>query len=521
MGIVSAKIVNIAKSSIDSIANIINITENSAKHFWFLFIFYLCFDQNNSSGGHLYNPGSKIKHVMHKNSALINIAYFALTVIIIATPAFITGYPLVYLDSHNYIGQSINLASVKTNPIGYALFIRAFSWQASLWTVVLAQALLYSLLLFFTLKTLNHFRNLYVVHFTLILILTLFTSMGYIASLIMADFFAPILILSVYLLFARNNHIGVKILAFSGILMSGLSHFSTQLEVIVLFFVLLIFLKLLRSYNLKQYLYRGSLLVLAFILSLSINYAFYHSKYKDDKQGGLKHVIIMARLVESGILDEYLEHNCDDGRYALCEYKGKFPKRASEFVWTAESPFYKTGGWNNSKEEYREIIANVFTSPYYLGMFTYKGIISGFKQLVSFRAGYIHVKPDMRINNSIASNFPHEYKDFQRSRQQYGENLLPNMNMMHYILTAISLLLIFALIKSKKEISTNLNNLILIILLGVLFNALITGSIGGAIDRYQARVNWLIVFLGMTIAIIYIQKIVGYLKSLDLPKKKD
>ena len=254
---------------------------------------------------------------MNKNRILIKILYFAFTVLVISVPALINRYPLVYFDTHNYIYQSVSLEAVRTNPIGYGLFIRAFSWQASLYPVVFAQALLYSLLLFFTIRSLRLYRNVYIVHAAVVLILAMCTSMGYIASLIMADFFAPISILSVYLLFARNTGLPIKIFAFVAIVFSGMTHFSIQLEVFVLFIALLILWKTLSSYSLRQYLQRGSFLILAFVLALAINYAFDYTSFKDDKKGGIKHVLIMARLVETGILDEYLEHNCDDSTYSL------------------------------------------------------------------------------------------------------------------------------------------------------------------------------------------------------------
>lgn len=458
---------------------------------------------------------------MNKNYTLIKILYFALTVIVIAAPALLNRYPIVYFDSHNYIYQSGSLEAVKTNPIGYGLFIRAFSWQASLYPVIFAQALLYSLLLFFTIRSLKLFSKIYIVHFIAVIFLTLFTSMGYIASLIMADFFAPVLILSVYLLFARDTGLAIKIFAFVAIGFSGMTHFSTQLEIIVLFIALLIIWKLLSSYSLKQYLLRGSFLVLAFVMAVAINFAFDYTTFHDDEQGSIKHVIIMGRLVETGILDEYLEHNCEDSRYSLCEYKRQFPRRASEFVWNGDSPFYKTGGWNDSKEEYTEIIRNVFTSPYYLGMFAYKGLISGLKQLVMFKTGLIVVMPDSKMNRAISSRYYHEYKDFQRSKQRVGEQKLPYMNMIHYCLTGISVLLIIILFSGRRNLDPNLTNLIIIIVVGIFLNAMITGSIGGAIHRYQARVNWLLVLAGIIVAGYYLKQFIYYINKLDLPKKKD
>jgi K+-sensing histidine kinase KdpD len=138
-----------------------------------------------------------------------------------------------------------------------------------------------------------------------------------------------------------------------------------------------------------------------------------------------------------------------------------------------------------------------------------------------FRTGLIVVWPDSNIDGEIASRYYHEYKDFQRSTQWKGEQKLPYLNMIHYCLTAISVLLMIIMLSGRKNLDPNLVNLIIIIVVGIFLNAMITGTIGGAIHRYQARVNWLLVFAGIIIAGYYLKQFVIYIKRLDLPVKKD
>jgi len=458
---------------------------------------------------------------MISKSPLVRILYFTLTVVMISSPALINGYPLLYLDSHNYISQSITLKASSTTPIGYGLFIRAFSWQASLWPVIFAQSLLISLLLYFTLRSLSMFKKLFLVHFAVVSFLTLFTALGYVFSIIMADLFAPVLILSVYLLFARNTGIAIKTFAFLSIAFSSMTHFSLQMVLLAMIIILPFMHKTLSDNSLRNYLKMPALLFFAFLIGFGINYAFYYAKFKDHDNGGTRHVIIMGRLVETGILDEYLKYNCDDHRYALCDYKGQFPRRLTEFVWEEDSPFYKTGGWNNSKDEYNEIIYNVFTSPYYLGIFTYKGIISGLRQLVCFKTGMIKVLPGTNADNAISNSFPHEYKELLRSKQRYSESTLPNLNMAYYIFVSVSLLLILAFLLSKKNIKGDLRNMIIILIMGVFLNGMLTGAIAGTVHRFQARVAWLIVFIGLIIALMYFKQLLIYFKERNIFIKND
>src|SRR6188768_305561 len=61
---------------------------------------------------------------------------------LITWPAFYNGYPLVYSDTGSYLKTSVDLQAAIDRPIGYGIFIRMFGWQATPWTVILAQGLI-------------------------------------------------------------------------------------------------------------------------------------------------------------------------------------------------------------------------------------------------------------------------------------------------------------------------------------------------------------------------------------------
>ena len=68
--------------------------------------------------------------------------YFVLTGLIIVYPAFMNMYPLVYSDTGTYILSSRELVAPVDRPLMYGLLIRLFSWQVSLWPVVIFQGAL-------------------------------------------------------------------------------------------------------------------------------------------------------------------------------------------------------------------------------------------------------------------------------------------------------------------------------------------------------------------------------------------
>jgi len=378
---------------------------------------------------------------MNFRKILLYTFYFFITIIIISSTSLYNGYPLIYYDSVNYLEQSINLNDVSTNPPGYPIFIRIFSWQDTLWPVVFAQSLLVSILIFLVLKNLIGDKYLFQFHFFTISFLTIFSSLGWTASLVMADIFAAMAILSVYLALNSKSSLPVKIFCWIILFISCISHFSIILLIVVIISIFFI-------YDLKSsgfQLFRSFKKVVITLIVIVISVLFinnYHLIVKQNqKSQDIKHVIIMARLMETGILDEFLDKNCDNYRYTLCYYKDSFPNRPSQFVWNKESPFFKTGGWGYSEEEYNEIITRIFSNPKYFSLFIYKGIVSSMRQLSSFQVEVIHFSNDFEGPKDIfKKHFKHEAKKFAVSLQHYkSKHDLQLFNIVFYTLVLFSI----------------------------------------------------------------------------------
>ena len=80
------------------------------------------------------------------------------------------------------------------------------------------------------------------------------------------------------------------------------------------------------------------------------------------------HIFIMAHLVETGVVDDYLKKNCSTNNYNLCKYQGEIP---TDLIWDYKnSPLHLEYGkgdvWNDSKIEYQQIIWDILSTPKYL-----------------------------------------------------------------------------------------------------------------------------------------------------------
>ena len=62
-------------------------------------------------------------------------------------PALYSGFPLVTPDSGIYINSGLRLSVPIDRPIGYGMFILLSSMHASLWLVVFAQGIIFTLLI--------------------------------------------------------------------------------------------------------------------------------------------------------------------------------------------------------------------------------------------------------------------------------------------------------------------------------------------------------------------------------------
>ena len=129
------------------------------------------------------------------------ILYFILSTLVLCAPSLYNGYPLLFSDSGSYIFSAFTLEPPISRPIGYGLFIMVFSARLTLWSVVYFQSLIISVLMWESLRIVTRDRNLYILHFTSIVILMLVSSLSWYSCQIMPDIFTSGIILLFFILF--------------------------------------------------------------------------------------------------------------------------------------------------------------------------------------------------------------------------------------------------------------------------------------------------------------------------------
>lgn len=436
--------------------------------------------------------------------------YLILTSLIILWPVFYNGYPLFYSDSALYILASNlfgHLRHSESMPylsgLGYSWFIRIVAWRSTMYLVVFAQALILNTLIYLITKSFSPNAKIWKYHLPIIIILSLFSSMGWTTSQLMPDIFTSFLILSVFLFYnSEQKGSGMYIFLSIIIISAILSHLTNiTISISIIGFLLLAILltrpgKVVLLHFAKKTLTIATLACISLIILVGLNKRYYNF-------AGLSptsQIFFMARLMDTGFMPEFLEEKCAVKNYQMCMYKDSLPNSYEGFLWNANSPFNKSGGWDIQKhKEYGEIMTDVLTTPKYLGKFLYNCSVHSVNQLKTFEIGdgftTIYSAQSGQYQTALRHFNKKELKEnYLNSRQTQGRLFFDIPNKVNYFLLYISFFIItFTVILCKFDRKIAL--LTLVIISGVIFNAISTSSLASVFHRFQSRVMWLIPFL--------------------------
>jgi len=436
--------------------------------------------------------------------------YLILTSLIILWPVKYNGYPLFYSDSALYILVSNLFGHLRHSEslpylsgLGYAWFIRIVTWRSTMYLVVFAQALILNILIYFITKSFSANAKIWIFHLPIIIILSLFSSMGWTVSQLMPDIFTSFLILSVFLFYDQEQksfgmYMFLSIIIISAIL-SHLTNIIISASIVGLVLLSVLFTRPGKAgimYFIKKSMIIASLVFISLLILVGLNKRYYNF-------AGLSptsQIFLMARLMDTGFMPEFLEEKCATKEYQMCMYKDSLPNSYEGFLWDPNSPFSKTGGWDIQKhKEYGEIITDVFTTPKYLGKLLYNSSVHSVKQLKTFEIGdgftTIYAAESGQYQLALSHFNKRELKeDYLNSKQTLGTLNFDIPNQLNYIIVFASLLIItltFILCRFDRKITL----LTLILIGGVILNAIGTSGFSSVFHRFQSRVIWLIPFL--------------------------
>lgn len=432
------------------------------------------------------------------------IALFALWVagtLFLCWSAFYNGFPLIYSDTGTYLESGFTFETPLDRPIMYGILLRIFSLNGfSAWGIILGQTFLLVTLLYLTVKSiLPETKSAIQITAVAITVLALFSGLTWVSSELIADIFTPICILSFYLvLFANNLTKLQKVIVYIILMLSLACHISHVLIVLALVAGIALIRIFFRREAFRSS-HRRSDLVMTSVCALIALSTMGASISKS------RHVFMMGHLVETGILNAYLDDHCATEHISLCDYRDRIPPGAETFIWNSDgdSVLLLTGGWLGSHDEYSRIISETFSTPKYLKMHFIAAVTGTARQLYSIRIGEGMGKYDtsLTVSRRLCEYFPDEYAQYLASRQSKDEMAgFPILDAVNRIATVISLLIIvgWLLVARRKSKSENLLTvLIVIVMWAYLINCAVCASLATVANRFGARLSWLAIFVAV------------------------
>jgi hypothetical protein len=249
-------------------------------------------------------------------------------------------------------------------------------------------------------------------------------------------------------------------------------------------------------FPLKRVLLVLSLSVISLLTCLTINYS--HEQGGGFRMSRSGHVFMMAHLVQTGILEEFLNKNCNKPEFKdckMCLYKDSLGHSLDEFLWQGQA-LSKTGGWYESEKEYNFIITKMLSNFSFAVKNIYESFRFGLTELFLTKVGdgIVPLNAGTPPGTQINKHFPDELNAFLVSKQNtepYLSKKLDTVNDYNTILLIISIcvILYYFLYKKNKNKEYFLGVLIVFF---VVLNAFVTAGLNAPCPRFQSRVAWLI-----------------------------
>jgi hypothetical protein len=429
---------------------------------------------------------------------------FWLRVILIGVGAFflvwtpaLNGYPFIYSDSGTYIFSGALVYVPLDRSIGYGVFLYHINLVRSLWGVSALQALGLSYLMFRAAELLNNglpgtLRSW--IAFGIVVATALTTTVSTFVGFISPDIFTSWLFLG-GLVFLLSTHSFERILAAAGISLALWVHNSHLVlggGMIVVLALGIILFRRGRGRFAARVAELSGVVGLTLVAVVAIN--FYLHAGITLSRGGT--TILLNRFVAAGLIAQTLATYCGEQRWVLCAYQAQLSEPHDQpdwFLWNASSPINKVG-WDKNEDEQRDLIWHTFQCC--AERIITASAAESWKQLweTSSGAHIVFLGDEMNAVTALRRFYPGEVDAFQHSAQQEGKKpiltLLPFDEKASLIFFLALLPVLWVIVISGKEspVSFTIGALLLFLVL----NATLVGTLNGASGRYQARINWLV-----------------------------
>jgi hypothetical protein len=427
----------------------------------------------------------------------------------LAWPAFLNGFPLLYPDSMTYLWDGHVVARALflhhfTDYYGvrsffYSLGILPFHWNISPWPVVALQCLLVAWIVWLLVRAFQarsvSSRRVVAPYLILILFLSLLTSASWYASFIMPDILGPLAYLAIYLLaFARDTlsraeRWGLYLIAIWGIT----AHASHLLLAAGLWVLLVLFAAFERRPFWRRVRSLGEVAAIIAVAALA-QMALHGYLYGKPSLNGIRPPYLMARIVADGPGRWYLEKNCPRLQWAVCSHLSQFTDNPDDFLWETNGGYESASDAERTQMEQEEMPLVLATVHAYPLQQLSRSTADFWDQVLHF--GVYGFDSNDWMLQQFDEVLPRAKASYLGSRQAHEALPLDLFTEIQWWTIVTSLAAIAVLIPLLwRRHSPRLAGLTLVVIATVVANAGVTGVLSVVDDRYQCRVIWLLPLL--------------------------
>lgn len=422
--------------------------------------------------------------------------------LLLCIPAFYNGFPIVCSDSGTYIGACFEHTLPVDRPIAYAFFLRHFSLATSLWIPLLVQAILLASLLFFCCRYVPPQPLPRPLLLALYLLLAGGSALAATTSQLMTDVFTSALLLSLLLLLVPVNvpksvrRYAAVIAVFS--MMAHLSNLLTAAALLALLLTVGIIRRKKHPQQLKRIFMTMLLIPATFVCMLLLNRSVAGEWIVLPKG---RPVFMMGRLVQTGLINDYLDENCGKKPISLCRYRDHFDV---DFLWNPQSPLnqeykWEEHGWERAAKEYDPVIRDFLSNPRNLGRFAWRSVTDAGAELLEHRI----IISNFQLEGSapygaIAWHFPSLLDSYRHARQNVRGLDFSGLELSMMIVSGLAGVLLAALFFfRRRQILMTLLFVTVVSLLFLVLNDWVCVTFAMIDPRYNVRLLWLLPFLAL------------------------
>ena len=217
----------------------------------------------------------------------------------------------------------------------------------------------------------------------------------------------------------------------------------------------------------------------------------------------LRPPFLMARLIEDGPGYRYLKASCPQSNFQVCNSLARLPMIADNFIWSFDPPGVFAVATPEvrrllSAEQYRFAWAVLKYDP--LGVVGAAAANSGLQFLSGGLAEFDMSAPTDTV---LANKLPAQYRARFRASAAYRGTVptqtWSGIGMIVFWSGLLSLVVILFTARLRQRFHAGRLAPAAWVLVGVVINAIVCGTMSGPHDRYAARVAWLVPFVAIAL----------------------